>query len=354
MADGAIRDQLDGGFFRQATDVAWRQPYFQKTAADQARIALAYLDAAKLDPDSRFPRAARGALSYVLEQLGDPAHGFAAAQDAAGEGIAYYLWTLADLHAALGDHDGDECARLLGVSEAGNIPDDTYTGAATAKKNVLYQATPNNQVSEAAGTKFRAKLLQVRAQRPAPRKDQAAMAGAHGLLLTAFIHAGAELNEPRFKTAAQQMVAFIRDQLRSPDGSLRRVAGRSFAAAPDDYALVIEGLRAYDAATHDAAARTLADGFETQLNRQFYDAGSGRYFAAPTESNPALWARVHVPSPSAGELPAPESTVLMRLAPQDQKAPLIAGALAAEARDSADAPRGDLLLALRVFATAKK
>src|SRR5690606_34791549 len=35
IAASAVRDPLDGGFFRYATDTEWRLPYFQKTLADQ-------------------------------------------------------------------------------------------------------------------------------------------------------------------------------------------------------------------------------------------------------------------------------------------------------------------------------
>jgi uncharacterized protein YyaL (SSP411 family) len=352
MADGAIRDQLDGGFFRQATDVAWRQPYFQKTAADQARIALTYLDAAKLDSDPRFTAAARGALQYVLDQLGDGTHGFAAAQDASGDAIASFLWTVDDFRSALGEKDGDGFAKALGVVENGNVPEDAYTGVTVTKKNVLYRAVAYTPATDAAEAKLRAKLLQVRSQRPAPRTDSAVMAGVQGLLLSAFARAGAELNEPRFRATAQQLAGFVREQLKSKDGTLRRIAGRPFAAAPDDYTFVIEGLRAYGAGAKDAAATKAAADLQALLDQNFFDATTGRYFAS-TGTSDTLWARVHVPAPSAGELPAPESVVLTLAPAGDANAPKVAAALAVEVRDSAEAPRGDLLLALKSFATAK-
>ena len=47
LLNGAVHDPLDGGFFSRSTDAAWRIPYLQKTLSDQARLALALLDAAQ-------------------------------------------------------------------------------------------------------------------------------------------------------------------------------------------------------------------------------------------------------------------------------------------------------------------
>ena len=47
LSTSAVRDPLDGGFFRYASDAGWRIPYPQKTLTDQARIALAFLDGAR-------------------------------------------------------------------------------------------------------------------------------------------------------------------------------------------------------------------------------------------------------------------------------------------------------------------
>ena len=346
MADGAVRDQLDGGFFHQSTDAAWRQPYFQKLASDQARIAVAYLDAAKLNADPRFPDAARGTLNYVLSTLGDPAHGFTNAQDASGETIGYYLWTIDDFQHALGA-EGDAFARTLGVAANGNIPDDAYTGVTTAKKNILYRAVPPTPEAEKKEAALRAKLLQVRSTRPAPRRDSLATSGVHGLLLTAFSRAGAELKDERFTKAARDLAAFVMAELRNSDGSLKRLPGESQPAAPEDYAFVVEGLRTYAANAHDAKADQIATTLESRLNQQFFDQTGGRYYAAPADSVPWQWTRVHVPAPSPGEPSAPESTMLMLPSTSASQATALTGAIAAEVRDATDAPAGDFLLALR-------
>ena len=39
MGQGAIYDQLDGGFHRYTLDAAWRTPHFEKMLYDNAQLA---------------------------------------------------------------------------------------------------------------------------------------------------------------------------------------------------------------------------------------------------------------------------------------------------------------------------
>lgn len=69
LVNGALRDPVDGGFYRRCIDEAWKEPYFQKTLADQARIALALFDAADAAKDDKLRAAGVGALDFVLKEL---------------------------------------------------------------------------------------------------------------------------------------------------------------------------------------------------------------------------------------------------------------------------------------------
>ena len=72
IAASAVRDPLDGGFFRHASDGAWHIPYQQKTVTDQARVALAFLAGAEGPDAASFGECARGALDYALTRLSHP------------------------------------------------------------------------------------------------------------------------------------------------------------------------------------------------------------------------------------------------------------------------------------------
>jgi len=81
LVSGALRDPVDGGFYRRCIDEEWKEPYFQKTLADQARIALALFEAADVAKDDKLRAAGIGALDFVLKELRNPDGTFAAALD---------------------------------------------------------------------------------------------------------------------------------------------------------------------------------------------------------------------------------------------------------------------------------
>lgn len=81
LVKGATRDATDGGFFRRCIDEAWKEPYFQKTLADQARIALALFEAAEASKDDSLRQAGMGALSFALTELRNADGSFASALD---------------------------------------------------------------------------------------------------------------------------------------------------------------------------------------------------------------------------------------------------------------------------------
>jgi hypothetical protein len=81
LAKGALRDPVDGGFYRRCIDEAWKEPYYQKTLADQARIALALFETAAAAKDDKLRAAGLGALDFVLKELRRPDGSFYAALD---------------------------------------------------------------------------------------------------------------------------------------------------------------------------------------------------------------------------------------------------------------------------------
>ena len=81
LVAGAAHDPVDGGFYRRCIDEEWKEPYYQKTLVDQARIALALFDAADVAKDAKLRAAGIGALDFVLKELKNPDGSFAAALD---------------------------------------------------------------------------------------------------------------------------------------------------------------------------------------------------------------------------------------------------------------------------------
>ena len=86
-----LYDHQAGGFFRYSTTRDWDEPHFEKMAEDNARLAMAYLDAYRLTGEQRFGDSVRGIFSFVLETLSHRGGGAFGSQDADGEAEYYGL-----------------------------------------------------------------------------------------------------------------------------------------------------------------------------------------------------------------------------------------------------------------------
>ena len=338
IAASAVRDPLDGGFFRYATEARWHLPYAQKNLADQARIALAYLDAAQGDEAKIFAPAARGALDYALARLARPDGTFDAAEDATGDEFAgYYAWTEAEIDAALGA-DATAFKHAHGVETAGNISADDDLSGKLKGKNLL-RATLETSAGDTAAA---ARLLAVRATRPALLRDQSASAGVHGLLLAALVRAGEQLNEPRYLKAATSLFEAVKKEfVLSKAGDLRRLRGSAAPAAPVDYAALAVGCREFSRAAHRPDAGEMAARLLALAGSRFFDAVSGRYYVCAPTLPPGIFIRPF----AVGDVPSAEALTLLAGAPPDQTKAIVAG-MSASLDEAAVPPPSDVLLAL--------
>gem|GEM_PF-1758305 len=333
-----VRDPLDGGFFRYASDAEFRQPYFQKTLSDQARIALALLDAFKLTQDATFASAARDALLYAVDHL----KGTAVEDSTAEAALASHFFTSAEIEKLLGPSAAAFNA-AHDITAEGNIPADTFTNISAGQnlpRLIDPAATPRAQFADAY-----AKLLAHRRTRSTPARDDPATAGTRGLLLAALSRAATELDDPRFASAASTEFTTLREQFISADSTLRHLPDRPHPASPLDYAQVIAGLLAHNTPDSTALARQLLATLNTR-----HLSPSSHYLVASPENTPAFFLRVRATASYPGEPIAPEPTLLLALAshdlaPNDLPARL-AAVIAADLQDSLEPPRGDALLAL--------
>ncbi len=95
MASGGLYDEVEGGFFRYATQRDWSVPHYEKMLEDNARLTLLYLEASlhasqhDLGDAESYRRVAEGSIDYLLATLWrDDVPAFAGSQDADEQ---YYL-----------------------------------------------------------------------------------------------------------------------------------------------------------------------------------------------------------------------------------------------------------------------
>ena len=265
MADGGIHDQLGGGFHRYATDAIWLVPHFEQMLYDNAQLARAYLHAWAETGDERFRAVALEVLDYMLRELALPDGAFAASQDADTDGVEglTFIWTAAEIRDVLGA-DADPFLAAYGVTDEGN-----WEGRTILSRVWPDLHTPpdrSDPVLEDALARSRATLLERRATRPQPKRDDKALAAWNGLAIGAFADAGRLLGESRFTDAAVRAAEAILGGLLTPEGALGRSwkDGRaSGQGVLEDYTHLAEGLLALYEATFDErwfATARVADG----------------------------------------------------------------------------------------------
>ena len=82
MGASALRDPVDGGFFRYATRADWSEPHYERMLTDNAQLLSASAELARAFPDDVAPEAiARGIMRFLADTMQLPAGGFASAQD---------------------------------------------------------------------------------------------------------------------------------------------------------------------------------------------------------------------------------------------------------------------------------
>lgn len=270
MARGGIYDQLAGGFARYAVDAAWVVPHFEKMLYDNAQLLRVYLHLYRATGSSLAARVARETAGFLLADLRTPEGGFASALDADTEGVEglTYVWTPAQLVAALGPDDEARAAEILSVTPEGTFEE----GASTL------QLPEDPDPGWWAGV--RARLAEARSARPQPARDDKVVTAWNGLAIAALAEAGVLLGEPGRVAAARECAELVLG-LHLVDGRLRRASRRGVVgSAPGvaaDHGDLAEGLLALHQATGETRWLDAAGGLLDIALDRFGD-GAGGFF----------------------------------------------------------------------------
>ncbi|MGN6379273.1 MAG: thioredoxin domain-containing protein [Gaiellales bacterium] len=304
MALGGMYDVIGGGFHRYSVDPVWLVPHFEKMLYDNALLAVAYLEGWAVTGDAGWRAVAEATLDYMLRELLLPEGGFASSQDAdtLGEEGVTYVWTPDQLRRVLGS-GADAAIEHFGVTEQGN-----FEGA-----TILRPVGPEPD----GMPEIRRRLLEARAERPQPGRDDKVLAAWNGLALAALAQGGWRLGRPDMLAAAERLAAFLRDRMTDPDGRLLRSHRAGQSRIPgylDDHAAVAHGLLELYTATGTAAHLDWAQELSDQAVARFADPHNGGFFFTAGDGEQMVAPRKEIednPTPSGNSLMA---TVLLRLA----------------------------------------
>jgi uncharacterized protein YyaL (SSP411 family) len=284
---------------------------------DNAQLARTYLRAWSTLGLEPYRAAAEGVLEYLLRELRRDDASFAASQDADTNGVegATFTWTAAEIRELLGD-DAPLFTATYGVRDEGNWEGRTILSRLQPAAGDDGVVEPDREARLAAA---RARLLERRATRPQPSRDDKALAAWNGLAIGALADAARLLPAPasdRYGAAAIAAADTILAGLRRPDGRLGRSwkDGRaSGEGVLEDYADLADGLLALYELTFDERWFTIAREMADTILERFEDPAGGFFDTA--DDHETLVTRPKDPqdnaTPSGGSM---ATLVLLRLA----------------------------------------
>jgi uncharacterized protein YyaL (SSP411 family) len=284
MAAGGMYDLVGGGFHRYSVDEMWLVPHFEKMLYDNALLIPVYLHAG-------YERIVERTVEYCLRELRLDGGGFASAQDADTDGVEglTFTWTPNELVDAIGPGRDD----LLQPFEHGRY---VIRGELTDDE--------------------RAKLFEIREQRPKPLRDDKAIAGWNGLMLAALAEAARVLGRADWLDAARELGEFLLGPLSDGD-RLHRTWRDGVAKGTgylEDYANVAHGLYELHVATGDLRWLRESRRLALLAVELFADEEHGGFFLTPADGEELVARQKDLddnPTPSGNSMLA---FVLLRLA----------------------------------------
>src|SRR5262249_11430605 len=227
ICEGGIYDHLGGGFSRYSVDERWLVPHFEKMLYDNALLlellALAYQRSA----NELFRQRARETVAWLAREMTTEEGAFCASLDADSEGEEgkFYVWSLAEITAVLGQEDAAFFAAHYDVTPGGN-----FEG-----HNILNRLKhlPRSMDDDKRLAPMGEKLLATRAKRVRPGLDDKVLADWNGLMIAALVNAGLVFEEPHWLEMAARAVLFVDTKMAHGDrlGHSRR-AGKRLGPAP--------------------------------------------------------------------------------------------------------------------------
>uniref|UniRef100_W5KQ66 Spermatosis associated 20 n=1 Tax=Astyanax mexicanus TaxID=7994 RepID=W5KQ66_ASTMX len=327
MALGGIHDHVAQGFHRYSTDSSWHVPHFEKMLYDQAQLAVAYITAYQVSGERLFADVALDVLQYVSRDLSHKSGGFYSAEDADSlptpesaekrEG-AFCVWTAGEVRDLLsetvegatgGATQADIFMHHYGVKDQGNVEPEQDPHGELQGQNVLIVRYSVELTAARFGLSVdrltevlasaRAKLAEVRRERPPPHLDSKMLASWNGLMLSGFARVGAVLGDKALLQRAEQAAQFLQEHLwdkegqrilhscyRGDDMEMEQTAS-PIAGFLDDYAFVVCGLLDLFEATQTVQWLKWAEDLQNTQDQLFWDAQGSGYFSSDP-SDPTL------------------------------------------------------------------
>lgn len=282
MANGGMYDQLGGGFHRYSVDEKWLVPHFEKMLYDNALLARIYLDAFLATGNAFYKRIATETLDYVRREMLDASGGFYSSQDADSEGEEgkFFVWSLAEIEALLGEKDAKLFCRYFDVTEYGNFEGHNILHVDVEAENIARLMRVSVEELNAAIARGKQILFEARETRIKPFRDEKMLTAWNGLMLRSFAEAARALDRADYLEVATNNANFLLREMKRNGRLLRthKDGESKLNGYLEDYAYLADGLLALYEATFDLRWFDESRALVETMIEQFADEAEGGFF----------------------------------------------------------------------------
>jgi uncharacterized protein YyaL (SSP411 family) len=289
ICQGGIYDHLGGGFARYSTDDRWLAPHFEKMLYDNALLIDLLTDVWLDTANPLFAERISETVQWLLRDMraqGDDSgiFAFVSAFDADSEGVEgkFYVWTEDEIDAILGSHS-DIFKPAYDVTRGGNWEGVTIL-------NRTGTAAFGSREHEDTLARCREKLLDVRASRVPPQRDDKVLADWNGMLIAALAKAAAVFDRSEWLDAAKTAFSFVTAHMRDHN-RLHHVWCAGHARHPaviDDYANMARAALTLFEITGEATYLAHARTWVAIADRHYWDAQGSGYFLSADDTKDVI------------------------------------------------------------------
>ncbi len=292
MADGGMYDHAGGGFHRYATDNSWTVPHFEKMLYDNAELPRAYIAGYQVTGKERYATAARETLEFIERELTHEDGGFFSTLDAQSENEdgereegAFYVWTPTGVHEAVeNETDAEIFCDRFGVTNRGNFEESTVlTRAKTVDEIAADHDLEPDEVSDALD-RATEQVVEARAERSRPPRDEKILASWNGMTISAFAEAAIAFDD-EYAEPAVDALEFVREQLWDGESLTRRYKDgvTKIDGYLEDYAFLARGALDCFQATGDVSHLDFALDLGSAIEREFWDENKETLYFTPQD-----------------------------------------------------------------------
>ncbi|MGH8125939.1 MAG: thioredoxin domain-containing protein [Rhodanobacteraceae bacterium] len=302
MAARGLQDHLGGGFFRYCVDADWTIPHFEKMLYDNAQLLPVHARiAATSDVDiglrNTATTAVQGIVDWLARDMTAPSGAFYSSLDADSEHQEgkFYLWTREQMRAALPDATYPIAEHAFGLDQGPNFDGKAWH---------LLRVAPLDKVARQLGRSIddvnadyaeaRRRLLEVRARRRHPARDDKILVAWNALAISGLARTARLLDDMRCGDMASRALAALRESAWM-DGELSTNIAEPASRIPgflDDHAFLLDALLETLQLEFDPRDLDWAVALAEALRKRFADGTRGGFwFSTPEHATPLARSR---------------------------------------------------------------